>query len=67
MSLRFHNAMNEPSEEERAELDETYARWLDTREGDSNDDEFEAANELIELLMQFASITYEEEEEEADG
>lgn len=64
MSLRFHNAGVEPTDEEREALDEAHKRWLAAREGDSNDDEFAAANELIELLMDFASIDYEEEEEE---
>jgi hypothetical protein len=65
MSLRFHNAMIEPTDEERGDLDEAYQRWQAAREGDSNDDEFEAANALIELLMQFAAIDYEEEDEDA--
>ena len=60
--LQFHNAMIEPTPEERAELNEAYQQWLAAREGDSNDAEFEAANELIDQLMNFASITYEEEE-----
>lgn len=64
MSLQFHNAMLEPSDEERAELDEAHARWLAAQEGDSNDDEFAAANLLIDQLMQFASITAEDDEEE---
>lgn len=63
MSLRFHNAMIEPTDEERGELDEAYERWLAAREGDSNDDEFAAANELIDQLMRLASIDYEEEEQ----
>jgi len=62
MSLRFHNAMIEPTDDEREELNEAYERWQAAREGDSNDDEFDAANGLIELLMEFASIEPEEDE-----
>lgn len=64
MSLQFHNAAIEPSPEERAELNEAYASWLAAREGDSNDDEFEAANELIDQLMRLASVDYTEDDDD---
>lgn len=64
MSLSFHNAMLDPTPEEREALDEAYEQWQTAREGGSNDEEFEAAYELIDLLMDFASISYEEDQEE---
>lgn len=63
MALKFHNAMLEPSDEERSGLDAAHAAWLAAREGDSNDSEHEAAADLIDALMGFAQISDDGEPE----
>lgn len=40
-------------------IEDAYDEWNAAREGDSNDDELDAARSLIEALLDYASITEE--------
>ena len=64
VALRFTNG-SEPTPDERRDIATAYGRWTDTTGGDSNDDELDAARDLIEQLMIFASIeAYEDDDRE---
>lgn len=60
--LGFHNAMLEPTEAERERLENAYTRAYSLAEGDSNDEEIDALKELVDELLDLASITVGESE-----
>lgn len=66
MRLRFHNAMLEPEDAERAGLNAAYRDWIEAREGDSNDSEHATAADLIEALMGFAGIDVDDDSDDSE-
>lgn len=60
--LAFRNAMLEPSDAERERITAMVTRAREAAEGDGNDEEIDALNELIDELLSFASIEVEESE-----
>ncbi|WP_047523115.1 hypothetical protein [Microbacterium sp. ZOR0019] len=61
VALRFTNG-GEPTPDERRDIAAAYGRWTDATGGDSNDEELDAARDLIERLMSFASIEADEDD-----